>query len=74
VTLVRNTGQRPTYEEACRAFLKAYVVLKPGHLPRPALDDEIADVVKTNVGQYPRAVEFVPDLPKTETWKSSGSR
>jgi acetyl-CoA synthetase len=52
-------------------IVKAYVVLKPGRGAISGLDAEIADVVKTHVGrhQYPRAVEFVAELPKTETGK-----
>ena len=51
--------------------VKAYVVLRPGRSPYPGLEGEIADAVKTRVGrhQYPRAIEFVHDLPKTESGK-----
>ena len=46
-------------------------MLRPGVAPGATLIDEIVDLVKTRVGrhQYPRAVEFVPELPKTETGK-----
>ncbi|MGH7414519.1 MAG: acyl-CoA synthetase [Candidatus Rokuibacteriota bacterium] len=52
-------------------IVKAFVVLKPGRAPRSGLEAEIADVVKTHVGrhQYPREIEFVDQLPKTETGK-----
>ena len=52
-------------------IVKAYVVLKPGRAVRTGLADEIAEVVKTHVGrhQYPREVEFLERLPKTETGK-----
>jgi acetyl-CoA synthetase len=52
-------------------IVKAYVVLKPGRSVRTGLADEIVDVVKTHVGrhQYPREVEFLDRLPKTETGK-----
>jgi acetyl-CoA synthetase len=52
-------------------IVKAYVVLKPGRAVRTGLADEIVDVVKTHVGrhQYPREVEFLDRLPKTETGK-----
>jgi acetyl-CoA synthetase len=52
-------------------IVKAFVVLRPG-MPAPsALADEIADLVRRRVGrhQYPREVEVVPELPKTETGK-----
>jgi acetyl-CoA synthetase len=52
-------------------LVKAYVVLKAGRAPYPGLEAEIVDVVRTHVGrhQYPRALEFVTELPKTETGK-----
>jgi acetyl-CoA synthetase len=52
-------------------IVKAYVVLRPGIPRRPGLDAEIVELVKTRVGrhQYPREVEFVEQLPKTETGK-----
>jgi acetyl-CoA synthetase len=52
-------------------IVKAYVVLRPGVEPRPGLDEEIRESVKSRVGrhQYPREVEFVEQLPKTETGK-----
>jgi acetyl-CoA synthetase len=52
-------------------IVKAYVVLKPGRDVVSGLDAEIVDLVKEHVGhhQYPRAVEFVAELPKTETGK-----
>jgi acetyl-CoA synthetase len=52
-------------------IVKAFVVLRPGATASAALPDEIADLVKTRVGrhQYPREVEIVGELPKTETGK-----
>lgn len=52
-------------------IVKAYVVLKPGRAARTGLEAEIVDVVKTHVGrhQYPREIEFLEQLPKTETGK-----
>lgn len=52
-------------------IVKAFVVLKPGRAVRSGLETEIADVVKTHVGrhQYPREIEFLDALPKTETGK-----
>jgi acetyl-CoA synthetase len=52
-------------------IVKAYVVLKPGHAAQRGLETEIVDVVKTHVGrhQYPREIEFLDRLPKTETGK-----
>ena len=52
-------------------IVKAYVVLKPGRTALRGLETEIVDVVKTHVGrhQYPREIEFLDQLPKTETGK-----
>jgi acetyl-CoA synthetase len=52
-------------------IVKAFVVLKPGHASSAGLGEEIADVVKDRLGrhQYPREIEFVDTLPKTETGK-----
>ena len=52
-------------------IVKAFVVLRPGTDAGPSLTEEIVDLVKTRVGrhQYPREVEVVRELPKTETGK-----
>src|SRR5579885_214204 len=50
---------------------KAYVVLKQGHQPSPALAEELKDFVKNQIApfKYPRYLEFIPELPKTATGK-----
>lgn len=52
-------------------IVKAFVVLKPGFAPGPALAEELQDHVKRRLAAhaYPREVEFVPDLPKTPSGK-----
>jgi acetyl-CoA synthetase len=52
-------------------IVKAFVVLKPSAVSHGGLADEIVDVVKTSLGrpQAPREIEFVTELPKTETGK-----
>jgi acetyl-CoA synthetase len=52
-------------------IVKAFVVLRPGAHAGPSLTDEIVNLVKQRVGrhQYPREVEIVRELPKTETGK-----
>jgi acetyl-CoA synthetase len=52
-------------------IVKAFVVLREGQVPAAALREEIVELVKSRVGrhQYPREIEFVPALPKTETGK-----
>jgi benzoate-CoA ligase len=50
---------------------KAFVVLKPGHNPGTALEDELKAFVKSKLAphKYPRQIQFVADLPKTATGK-----
>ncbi len=52
-------------------IVKAYVVLKPGHAGDTAMTKSLQDFVKTEVApyKYPRAVEYVASLPKTDTGK-----
>ena len=50
---------------------KAFVVLKPGVPPSEALVAQLQDHLKRELApyKYPRRVEFVPELPRTETGK-----
>ena len=52
-------------------IVKAYVVAKPGHEPGEALARALQDFVKQTIApyKYPRAVEFLVALPRTETGK-----
>jgi 2-aminobenzoate-CoA ligase len=52
-------------------IVKAFVVLRAGHAPGEALARELQDFVKRRIApyKYPRAVEFVAALPRTETGK-----
>lgn len=52
-------------------IVKAFVVLKDGSAGTPELAGEISDRVKRDLGrhQYPREIEFVDQLPKTQTGK-----
>ena len=51
--------------------VKAIVVLKPGNAPGPETAKELQDFVKQSIApyKYPRQVEFVASLPRTETGK-----
>ena len=58
--------------DAVRGFVpKAFVVLKPGTEASEALAVELQEHVKRELApyKYPRAVEFVSALPRTETGK-----
>ena len=58
-------------DEARGMIVKAYVVLAPGITGDDVLAIELQDHVKREIApyKYPRAVEFVTQLPKTETGK-----
>jgi len=58
-------------DEARGMIVKAYVVLAGGALGDAALAQALQDHVKQSIApyKYPRAVEFVVQLPKTETGK-----
>jgi 2-aminobenzoate-CoA ligase len=51
--------------------VKAFVVLRDGYDPGDALTAELQDFVKAEIApyKYPRQVEFVNDLPRTQTGK-----
>jgi 2-aminobenzoate-CoA ligase len=51
--------------------VKAYVVLKPGHAGDSAMAETLQAFVKADIApyKYPRAIAFVPNLPRTETGK-----
>ncbi|MFE0643160.1 AMP-binding protein [Streptomyces sp. NPDC058877] len=52
-------------------LVKAYVILRPGVAPDETTVKELQDYVKRTVApyKYPRAVEFVTDLPRTSNGK-----
>lgn len=51
--------------------IKAFVVLRPGYGPSDRLKEELREFVKSQIAPYkaPREVEFVDELPKTESGK-----
>ncbi|MDB5930117.1 MAG: anthranilate--CoA ligase [Polaromonas sp.] len=51
--------------------VKAYVVLKPGQPADAAMTKALQDHVKATLApfKYPRQIEFMPSLPRTETGK-----
>ncbi len=52
-------------------IVKAFVALKAGHVGDAAMAKALQDFVKATIApyKYPRAIEFVPALPRTETGK-----
>jgi benzoate-CoA ligase len=49
----------------------AFVELRPGHAPGPALAEELIAFARAHIADYkaPRRIEFVDALPRTETGK-----
>ncbi len=58
-------------DEERGTIVKAFVVVKPGQAKGAALAAELQEHVKRNIApfKYPRAIEFVDALPRTETGK-----
>ncbi len=52
-------------------IVKAFIVVRDGHEPGDALVRELQDFTKAQIApyKYPRAIEFVDALPRTETGK-----
>jgi 2-aminobenzoate-CoA ligase len=52
-------------------IVKAFVVLRNPNEAGPALAKELQDYVKAEIApyKYPRAIDFIADLPRTETGK-----
>src|SRR6202045_2615982 len=68
---VAECGVVGSPDEARGMIVKAYVVVAPGVTGDAALTAELQDHVKREIApyKYPRAIEFVAQLPKTETGK-----
>jgi 2-aminobenzoate-CoA ligase len=68
---VAECGVVGVEDEGRGQIVKAYVVLKEGHAPGPQMVKDLQEFVKQTIApyKYPRAVEFRPALPRTETGK-----
>jgi len=58
-------------DEERGTIVKAFVVLKPGNERNPAMATALQDHVKKVIApyKYPRQIEFIDTLPRTETGK-----
>jgi 2-aminobenzoate-CoA ligase len=58
-------------DEIRGSIVKAYIVLRPGFTAGPELVEELKAFVKAEIApyKYPRAIEFLDALPRTETGK-----
>ena len=68
---VAECGVVGASDEERGMIVKAFVVLRPGHAGDAAMVRTLQDYVKATIApyKYPRAVEFVGELPKTQTGK-----
>ena len=68
---VRECAVVGARDEQRGQIVKAFVVTSAGHVASEALARELQEHVKRAIApyKYPRAVEFVPELPKTPTGK-----
>ena len=68
---VAECGVVGVADEERGMIVKAFVVLREGHVPGEAMVKLLQDHVKADIAayKYPRAIAFVPSLPRTETGK-----
>jgi 2-aminobenzoate-CoA ligase len=68
---VADCGVVAAPDEERGQIVKAYVVLKPGHAPDGATTQALQAFVKATIApyKYPRAIDYLECLPRTETGK-----
>jgi 2-aminobenzoate-CoA ligase len=68
---VAECGVIGVADEVRGQIVKAYVVLKAGHQADAAMAKQLQEYVKQAIApyKYPRAVEFIERMPRTETGK-----
>jgi acetyl-CoA synthetase len=61
----------PAVDEVKGRVPVVYVSLKPGFLPKKALQDKITAAIETMIGKIarPKTIHIVPDMPKTRSGK-----
>jgi len=69
---VREVAVIGVPDELRGQIVKAFVVLEKGATAGPQLVQELQDFVKSTIAayKYPRAIEFIENLPKTATGKT----
>jgi 2-aminobenzoate-CoA ligase len=68
---VKESAVVPKPDELRGSIVKAYVVLQPGVAGNEALAQELQEHVKRELApyKYPREIEFIDALPRTDTGK-----
>jgi 2-aminobenzoate-CoA ligase len=69
--LVKECGVVGVPDEERGQIVQAFIVLQPGAEPGEEMARELQDFVKARIApfKYPRQIEFVASLPRTETGK-----
>jgi acetyl-CoA synthetase len=73
---VRECAVLAVEDENRLMTLKAYVALRPGHVEDTAMTKALQEFVKRALlpFKYPRAIEYLDELPKTGTDKIDRQR
>jgi 2-aminobenzoate-CoA ligase len=68
---VQECGVVAAPDEERGHVVKAFIVVRQGFTPGPELARELQDFVKAEIApyKYPRRIEFVAKLPRTDTGK-----
>jgi acetyl-CoA synthetase len=61
----------PVVDEVKGRAPEVYISLKPGVLPRKAVQDKVVSTIETMIGKIarPKRIHIVPDMPKTRSGK-----
>jgi acetyl-CoA synthetase len=68
---VANAAVVPSPDETRGNIVKAFIVLAPGVVASPAIEDDIRQHVRSHLApyEYPKEIEFIDALPMTTTGK-----
>jgi 2-aminobenzoate-CoA ligase len=68
---VAESGVVGVSDEERGQVVTAYVILRPGYSGDAAMTKQLQDYVKASIApyKYPRMIEYVTELPKTQTGK-----
>ncbi len=68
---VANAAVVPSPDETRGNIVKAFIVLTPGRVPSPALEEDLQRHVREFLApyEYPKEIEFIDALPMTTTGK-----
>jgi len=66
----------PVVDELKGRVPEVYISLKPGILPKKAVEDKVIATIETMIGKIarPKMIHIVPDMPKTRSGKNHAPR